>query len=80
MFDGMRVLRICLLLNILVTLSSFSTLNSNDKVYICMKGDVFHSMRDCRGLRNVKSKVIAVTRSEAETKYKRRPCKICINK
>ena len=42
-----------------------------------MKGEVYHSVKSCRGLKNVKSKIIAVSKSDAEGKYKRRPCKIC---
>ena len=80
MFKG-RIIRIaCLLLFSVIVLSSFSPSNSNEMVFICMKGEVYHSLRNCRGLRNAKSKVIAVKKNEAETKYKRRPCKICINK
>lgn len=72
-----KILRTTILLFLLIAFSSFTTLNTNDTVYISVKGEVYHSMRDCRGLKNVKSKIMAVSKSEAERKYKRRACKIC---
>lgn len=66
-----------ILLLLLLVSSSFTLNNNNITVYICMKGEVYHSVKSCRGLKNVKSKIIAVSKSEAEIKYKRRPCKIC---
>jgi hypothetical protein len=66
-----------ILLLLLLVSSSFTLNNNNNTVYICMKGEVYHSVKSCKGLRNVKSKIIAVSKSEAEKKYKRRPCKIC---
>lgn len=65
------------MLILLFLVSSSFTLNNNNTVYICMKGEVYHSVKSCRGLKNVKSKIIAVSKSDAEGKYKRRPCKIC---
>lgn len=73
-----QIIRNILLLFVLMALSSFSPPLSNDTtVFICMKGEVYHSVKSCRGLKNVKSKIISVKKSEAEIKNKRRPCKIC---
>ena len=80
MTTGRKIIRTTILLFSLIAFSSFSTPKTNDTVYISVKGEVYHSIRDCRGLKNVKSGIIAVSKSEAEKKYKRRPCKICINK
>ena len=67
-----------ILLLLLLVSSSFALNNNNNNiVYICMKGEVYHSKNSCKGLRNAKSKIIAISKSEAEKKYKRRPCKIC---
>ena len=74
--DGTK-LRTIMLLFLIIVLSSFSPSNTNDTVFICLKGEVYHSIRKCKGLSKAKSKIIAITKSEAETKYKRRPCKIC---
>ena len=71
------ILKTYLLLFPLIALCSFSPSNSDNMVYICVKGEVYHSKKSCRGLKNVKSDIIAVKRNVAETKYKRRPCKIC---
>lgn len=62
---------------LLLISSSFNENNCNKTVYICMKGEVYHSAKKCRGLKSVKSKIIAVSKSKAEKKYKRRPCKLC---
>ena len=80
MTSRIKIFRTTFLLFSLIAFSSFTTLKTNDTVYISVKGEVYHSIKDCRGLKNVKSKIIAISKSEAEKKYKRRPCKICINK
>lgn len=48
-----------------------------DTVYICTTGKVYHSTRSCKGLRNAKHPVIAMSRSDAISQYGRRACKIC---
>lgn len=51
----------------------------NDVVYICTGSSAtkYHRTADCRGLNNCKGSIVKVTRSDAENKYHRTPCKIC---
>ncbi len=58
-------------------LQSFTaTTSSGDAtVYICVTGKVYHSIKNCRGLRNATHKIKAVSLSEAQKT--RRACKIC---
>lgn len=44
-------------------------------VYICVTGEVYHSNRNCRGLKNARHEIKAVPLSKV-VKH-RRPCKIC---
>ena len=48
-------------------------------VYLCDSetAHVYHSTKDCRGLRNCTHKIIKVTLDDAVNKYNRRACKIC---
>lgn len=50
-----------------------------DVVYICTgrTATKYHASKSCRGLRNCQGDIKAVTRSDAERKYSRTPCKIC---
>ena len=52
------------------------TIESADTtVYIVATGKVYHSTKNCRGLKNTKHKILEVSLKEA--KKTRRPCKIC---
>lgn len=48
-------------------------------VYICTGGSStkYHKTSTCRGLNSCKGKIIRITKSDAENKYYRTPCKIC---
>ena len=48
---------------------------SEQLVYICVTGKVYHSTMDCRGLINATHKIKAVSLSEGQKT--RRTCKIC---
>lgn len=48
---------------------------SEQLVYICVTGKVYHSTMDCRGLSNATHKIKAVSLSEGQKT--RRTCKIC---
>lgn len=48
---------------------------SEQLVYICVTGKVYHSTKECRGLSNATHKIKAVSLSEAQKT--RRACKIC---
>lgn len=48
---------------------------SEQLVYICVTGKVYHSTKECRGLGNATHKIKAVSLSEAQKT--RRACKIC---
>lgn len=48
---------------------------SEQLVYICVTGKVYHSTKECRGLNNATHKIKAVSLSEAQKT--RRACKIC---
>lgn len=48
---------------------------SEQLVYICVTGKVYHSTKECRGLSNATHKIEAVSLSEAQKA--RRACKIC---
>ena len=48
---------------------------SEQLVYICVTGKVYHSTKECRGLSNAIHKIKAVSLSEAQKT--RRACKIC---
>lgn len=50
-----------------------------DIVYICTGSSStrYHRTENCRGLNSCKGKIVKVTRSDAENKYNRTPCKIC---
>ena len=48
---------------------------SEQLVYICVTGKVYHSTKECRGLSNSTHKIEAVSLSEAQKT--RRACKIC---
>lgn len=49
--------------------------SSEQLVYICVTGKVYHSTKECRGLSNATHKIKAVSLSEAQKT--RRACKIC---
>ena len=49
--------------------------SSEQLVYICVTGKVYHSTKDCRGLSNSTHKIKSVSLSEAQKT--RRACKIC---
>jgi len=55
--------------------TSISSSTSEQLVYICVTGKVYHSTKECRGLRNATHKIKAVSLSEAQKS--RRACKIC---
>lgn len=61
----------------LLCLQSFTTYSTNDSVtvYICETGKVYHSTKECRGLKNAKHKIKAIPLKEAQKT--RKPCKIC---
>lgn len=60
-----------------LVMQSFTSENTaqGTTVYICVTGKVYHSTKDCRGLKNATHKIKAVSLEEA--KKTRRPCKIC---
>ena len=49
--------------------------SSEQLVYICVTGKLYHSTKECRGLSNATHKIEAVSLSEAQKA--RRACKIC---
>ena len=59
------------------SLQSFTSSSKNEDVtvYICEKGTVYHYKKSCQGLKNVKSKIKAMSLEEANKT--RKPCKIC---
>ncbi len=61
----------------MLALQSFTShLTTEDTtVYIVSTGKVYHSTKDCRGLKNTKHEVKAVSLKKAQAT--RRPCKIC---
>lgn len=72
-----RLLQIIAMMIVLLSLQSFTTSSKKEDVtvYICEKGKVYHSKKGCRGLKNAKSNIKAISLEEA--KKTRRPCKIC---
>jgi ribosomal protein L13 len=72
-----QTLQIVIFLIALFTLQSFTPhLSMGDTtVYIVSTGKVYHSTKSCRGLKNTKHKIKAVSIKEAQKN--RRPCKIC---
>ena len=74
------MIRLAKLLTLIVTsvlLQSFTvTTSGGDRtVYICVTGKVYHSTKNCKGLRNATHKIEIVSLSEAQKT--RRACKIC---
>ena len=61
----------------ILTLLSFTSYTSlgDTTVYICVTGKVYHSNKDCRGLKNSTHEIKEISLSEAQKT--RRPCKIC---
>lgn len=72
-----RVAKILTLVVATLMMQSFTTQTtiSDTTVYICVTGKVYHSTRNCRGLRNATHTIKAVSLSEASRT--RRACKIC---
>ena len=70
-------LQISLVLAAMLVLQSFTTHSAmgDTTVYIVSTGKVYHSTKSCRGLKNSKHKIQAVSLKEAQKT--RRPCKIC---
>lgn len=70
-------LRIIIALMAILSLLSFTSYTSmgDTTVYICVTGKVYHSNKDCRGLKNSTHEIKAVPLSEAQKT--RKPCKIC---
>lgn len=74
------MIRLAKLLTLIVTsvlLQSFTATTSggDTTVYICVTGKVYHSTKNCRGVRNATHKIKAISLSEAQKT--RRACKIC---
>ena len=74
------MIRLAKLLTLIVTsvlLPSFTATTSggDTTVYICVTGKVYHSTKNCRGVRNATHKIKAISLSEAQKT--RRVCKIC---
>lgn len=61
----------------ILTLLSFTSYASmgDATVYICVTGKVYHSNKDCRGLKNSTHEIKEISLGEAQKT--RRPCKIC---
>ena len=70
-------LQIVIALMAILTLLSFTSYTSmgDTTVYICVTGKVYHSNKDCRGLKNSTHEIKEISLSEAQKT--RRPCKIC---
>lgn len=60
-------------------LTSLSSFQKDDKVYICKGGSAYayHKTKDCRFLLQCTHTIVAVEIKEAKTEYKRSPCKPC---
>ena len=58
--------------------SEFTSINVN-KVYICVSrsAKVYHSNKDCSGLRHCTHEIREITESDAIDEYHRRKCHIC---
>lgn len=72
-----RLFQVLSVMIALMSLQSFTSYSKKEDVtvYVCEKGKVYHFKKDCRGLKNAKSKIKAVTLKEAQKT--RRACKIC---
>ena len=53
---------------VFLSLQSFTPSSKNEDVtvYICDKGKVYHSKKSCRGLKNAKSKIKAMSLEEVK--------------
>ena len=73
-----RTICISIVASILFTgCSASAESDSNDKVFICVTGKVYHNTRSCRGLRKAIHEIKAVTESDAINTYGRRECRVC---
>ena len=72
-----RTIQIVVIVMAILSLQSFTPrlFTGNTIVYIVATGKVYHSTKDCRGLKNAKHRIQAVSLKEAQKT--RRPCKIC---
>ena len=70
-------IQVFVVLAAMLLLQSFTTPSAmgDSTVYIVSTGKVYHSTKNCRGLKNSKHKIQAVPLKEAQKT--RRPCKIC---
>lgn len=71
-----------LLVPLLILTLSSSFKSGADAVYICdnKTSEVYHVTKSCNALDRCKHEVITVTKEEAEKKYEKRACKVCIRK
>lgn len=60
------VLLIIVMMIVLHSLQSFTASSNKEDVtvYICEKGKVYHSQKDCRGLKNAKNNIKAISLKE----------------
>ncbi|HBD94139.1 MAG TPA: hypothetical protein DC057_08210 [Spirochaetia bacterium] len=69
-----------LVLVLIFVLINSSQVASEENVYICTGNysKVYHSIENCKGLRNCKAEIKSVSLSKAK-KMGRRACRICVN-